>query len=246
MESIIASLATRHGLSKDEVLQEIESTFSRLISRWYRLEVMVFFREDLRLEAVVCNKVNGITLQRVFDLPAIFPRSTLRKYLEEQLAMAAVFKLVQRYKPFERQFVWGEVTGCDSEHNFYVETEIISGEWITGICPLNRIGLHERYSEQFHLLQRRAFHLRRVEPVIINGTPRTKVVLDRVSKTLTENLLRYHLGDGTERHEFRCVKRYVGHRSIILTTRKLPREAIVAVDRELKERVQVQIVKQLP
>ena len=46
--------------------------------------------------------------------------------------------------------------------------------------------------------------------------------------------------------KFRCLKRYVGHKSVVLATRKLPREVIIAVDRELKERVEVRIVKALP
>ncbi len=245
MQSIIASLAARHCLSRAEVLQEIESAFSIILSRWYRLEVMAFFGEDLRLEAVAYNTVGGVILQRVLDLPAILSRGTLRNYLEEHLNMAAVFKLVRRYKSFEKNLLWGEVTGCDPKYNLYVETEIIPSERIIAVCPLNRIGLHERFGGHFGVGQLRAFHLRRVEPVSLNGTPRLKVVLDRVSKTLVENLLRDHLEFDAERVKLRCVKRYVGHRSIILATRKLPREAIVAVDRELKERVQVQIVKQL-
>jgi hypothetical protein len=38
----------------------------------------------------------------------------------------------------------------------------------------------------------------------------------------------------------------VGHKSIVLATRRLPREAIVAVDRELREQMEVHIVKDLP
>ena len=246
MQSIIASLAARHGLSKAETLQEIESAFSSILSRWYRLEVMVYFREDLRLEAVAYNKVGGVILQRVLDLPAILSCGTLRNHLEEHLARAAVFKLVQHHKSFERKLVWGEVTGCDPEYNLYIETEIIPGERIIAVCPLNRIGLHERYGRHFGVGQLRAFHLRRVEPVSLNGTPRLKVVLDRVSKTLVETLLRDHLEFDAEQIKLRCVKRYVGHKSIVLATKQLRKKAIIAVDRELKERVQVQIVKQLP
>ena len=80
----------------------------------------------------------------------------------------------------------------------------------------------------------------------VNGTPRTKVILDRVSKTLTENLLRHHLGDSVELFQLRCLKRYVGHKSIVLTTRRLPKEVIIAVDRELRERIEVKIVKTMP
>ncbi len=79
----------------------------------------------------------------------------------------------------------------------------------------------------------------------MSGTPRLKVIVDRVSKTLVENLLRNQMGHGAEKVQFRCVKRYVGHKSIVLTTKPLPKTAIIAVDRELKERVQVKIVKSL-
>ena len=171
MESIIASLATRHGLSKDEVLREIESAFSTLFSGWYHVEVLVHIRKDLRLEAVAYNKVDGLILQRTLDLPTFFSRDTITQHLEHHLAKAAACKLVRRYKSFEKHLLWGEIVGFDPEENLYVETEIIPGETITGICPLNRIGLHERYSEQLHLWQRRAFHLRRVEPVVIERHP---------------------------------------------------------------------------
>ena len=63
---------------------------------------------------------------------------------------------------------------------------------------------------------------------------------------LFRSLLRHHLGDGAHRFHFRCLKRYVGHKSIVLTTKRLPREVIIAVDRELQERIEVRIVRTLP
>ena len=245
MHAIIAALVARHGLSRAEVLEEIEAAFSEALSRWYRLEVLVYVREDLRLEAVAYNRVSGVTMQKLVDLPALMHGASVTKALEQHLAMAAVRKLVRRYKICEKNLLWGEVMKPRPGQDMHVATEILPGEWITAVCPVNRIGLHERDSDRFRPGRRCAFHLRRVEPVMVNGTPRTKVILDRVSKTLTETLLRYHLGEAAHRYPFRCLKRYVGHKSIVLSTRKLPREAIIAVDRELRERVQVRIVRQL-
>jgi hypothetical protein len=167
-------------------------------------------------------------------------------FLEDHLATAAVIKQVRLLKGFERRLLWGEVVRNTAGYPLLVETEIIPDEPIIAVCPLNRIGLHERHAGRLQPGQRRAFHLRRAEPVLVKGTPRAKVVLDRVSKTLTENLLRYHLGDAAHRFQFRCLTRYVGHKSIVLTTRRLPREVIIAVDRELQERIEVRIVKALP
>ena len=246
MQSIILSLASRYALSPAEVIQEIESAFARQLSQWYRQEVMVFLREGMSLEVVTYGKKNGLPVQQILDLPAVLSRNQFKTILENHLATAAVIKQVRRLKGFERRLLWGEVVRNRAGDHLLVETEIISDEPIIATCPLNRIGLHERHAGRFQPGQRRAFHLRRIEPVLVNDTPRTKVILDRVSKTLTENLLRHYLGDRADRFHFRCLKRYVGHKSIVLTTRRLPREVIVAVDRELQERIEVRIIKALP
>ena len=246
MQSIILSLASRYALSTAEVIQVIESAFAHQLSQWYRQEVMVFLREGMQLEVVAYSKLNGLPVQQFFELPAVLSRNQFKTILENHLAMAAVVKQVRLLKGFERRLFWGEVIRNRACDHLLVETAIIPDEPIIAICPLNRIGLHERHAGRFQPGQRRAFHLRRIEPVLVNGTPRTKVVLDRVSKTLIENLLRHHLGDAAHRFQFRCLKRYVGHKSIVLTTRRLPREVIIAVDRELQERIEIQIVKALP
>ena len=246
MQSIILSLASRYALSTTEVIQEIESAFARQLSQWYRQEVMVFLREGTQLEVVAFGKRNGLPVQQILNLPAVLSRNQFKSILENHLATAAVIKQVRLLKGFERRLLWGEVVRNRVGDHLLVETEIIPDETIIATCPLNRIGLHERHAGRLQPGQRRAFHLRRIEPVLVNGTPRTKVVLDRVSKTLTENLLRHHLGDAAHRFHFRCLTRYVGHKSIVLATRRLPREVIIAVDRELQERIEVRIVKDLP
>jgi len=245
MQEIITAFVNQYGLTKAEVMAEIENAFSTLLSRWYRLPVMVFFRNDFRLEAVAYNDKGGIVMQRPIDLAEMKGRKTILRYLEDSLAKAAVLKETVVYKKLEKQLRWGEIIGRDLEGNFLLETEMIPGEAVIAICPLNRIGVHERNSDSFHVGQRRAFHLRLIEPVSVNGTSRLKVVMDRVSKTLVENLLKERLDGSTEKIKIRCLKRYVGHKSMVLTTRQLPKAAIIAVDRELKERVQVRIVKDL-
>jgi hypothetical protein len=246
MQSIILSLASRYALSTAEVIQEIESAFACQLSQWYRQEIMVFLREGMQLEVVAYSKLSGLPVQHLLDLPTVLSLHQFKTILENHLATAAVIKQVRQLKGFERRLVWGEVVRNRAGDHLLVETEIIPDEPIIATCPVNRIGLHERHAGRLQPGHRRAFHLRRIEPVLVNGTPRTKVVLDRVSKTLTENLLRYHLGDAAHRFNFRCLKRYVGHKSIVLTTRRLPREVIIAVDRELQERIEVRIVKALP
>jgi len=246
MKDIITLFTGKYGLTRPEVMTEIETVFSAILSRWFGMEVLAFFREDFKLEAIAYNGSGGAIMQQQVDLSEIRGRNTLLRQLEENLAKVVVLKQAVRYKAFEKELVWGEITAYDAEKNLYIETEPILGEKVIACCPLNRLGVHERNSPDFTVGRRRAFHLRQIEPVILNGTPRLKVVVDRVSKTLVEKLLKSQLGPRGEKIQIRCVKRYVGHKSIVLTTKRLPKSAIVAVDRELKERVQVKIVKSLP
>ncbi len=244
MQSIIASLASRHGLSRAEVLVEVESAFSTLLSRWYRRQVLVHFRQDLGLEAVAYARVNGIVHQRVIDLPALLGRARFSDFLEQRLETAGVCGQVRRYKPCEHNLLWGEIVGSDAEGNLRVVAEILPGEPVLALCPLNRIGVHERCTGGFQLGQRRAFHLRRVEAMERNGIARVQVVLDRVAKTLVEALLREQLGAEADRIRYHCLKRYVGHRSLVVTDQRLPKAAILSVDHELRERVEVRILRQ--
>lgn len=246
MQGIISSFTGKYGLTKTEVMTEIEAVFSTMLSRWYRLQVMVFFRADLGLEAVAYNESGGVIMQTSIDFCMIKGRKTLLRHLEDHLAKTAVLKETAIYKNYEKEWCWGEIVGRDQEGNLLVETKVVLSESVIAVCPLNRIGIHERNTVEFSLGRKRAFHLRRVEPVFLNGTPRLKVIVDRVSKTLVENLLKSHLGAEAEKIQVRCVKRYVGHKSIVLTTKPLPKRAIIAVDRELKERVQVKIIRALP
>jgi hypothetical protein len=245
MQNIIDLFAKQYGLTRSEVMAEIENVFSSVLSRWYRLEVMVFFRNDLQLEAVAYNKVNGVTMQRLIDLTEIRGPNTLRKHLEKSITRAAILKQTRYYKSYEKELCWGDIISHDSEQNIFVETEIIPGQIVTAVCPLNRIGLHERNSGNFSIGMRRAFHVRRIDPVLLGDTPRLKIVVDRVSKTLVETLLKNNLGPDAEKISLRCVKRYVGHKSFVLTNKRLPKSAIRAVTHELKERVQVNFVKKI-
>jgi len=246
MKDIITLFTGKYGLTRPEVMAEIETVFSVTLSRWYGIKVLAFFREDLQLEAVAYNNSGGVISQQQFNMTEIRGRNTLLRQLEEKLAKIVVIKQAVRYKSFERELVWGEITAYDAEKNLYIETEPIPGEKVIACCPLNRLGVHERNSLEFAIGRQRAFYLRKIEPVILNGTPRLKVVVDRVSKTLVEKLLKHQLGSRGEKIQIRCLKRYVGHKSMVLTTKRLPKSAIIAVDRELKERVQVKIVKSLP
>lgn len=241
--NLLPALAEKYALSNPEVMAEIESTFSAVLSHLYHVEVVVFFTEEFQLQAVAYEKRSGVIHQRLLEIPTMLNKTSMTRHLQHSLAKAEVIRQAHRYKPQAGTLLWGEVADRDSERNIYISTEIFGGEQVLAVCPANRVGLHERYRRSFRIGDTRAFHLRLVEPVLLHGTPRLKIVVDRVSKTLVETLLGSFLDGERKRVNIRCVKRYVGHKSIVLVDRMLPRTVIKAVDRELRERVEVHIVK---
>ena len=243
MQEIIPLFTQKYGLTTNEVIAEIEKVLSTILSRWYRCEVMVIFRHDLQLEAVAYNKRDGVILQKSIDLTTIRGENSLKRHLEYSLFQAAVLKQTKQYKCYEKEIRWGEITAIDDDRNYHVEIEIIPGKTVTAICPLNRVGLHDQNAPYFSVGKKRAFHIRRVDPVLLNGTPRLKVIVDRVSKSLVEALLREQLGFAAEDITIRCIKRFVGHKSFVLTSKKLPKAAIIAVTKELGETMEVRFLK---
>ena len=245
MQEIISLFTRKYGLTRSEVIVEIEKIFSEILSRRYRCEVMAVLQHDLQLVVVAYTGAGGTVQQRVIELNNIRGWNTIRRHLEKTLLKASVLKETRQYKYYEQELRWGEIIAIDAERNYHVELEVIPGETVTAVCPLNRVGLHERSSGNFSIGEKRAFHVRRVDPVFLNGTPRLKVVVDRVSKTLVEGLLKEQLGYSAENMAIRCTRRFVGQKSFVVTSRRIPKPAIMAVTRELNEHMQVRIDRNL-
>jgi len=245
MQESISLFTEKYGLTRSEVIVEIEKVFSEVFSQRYGFEVMVVLQPDDHLEAVAYNRVDGVLLQKSIDVTRIRGWNTIKKHLEKNLQKASVLKQTRQYKYYERELRWGEITAIDIEKNYHVEVEIVPGETVTALCPFNRVGLHERSTDDFSIGEKRAFHVRWVDSVILHGTPRLKVMVDRVSKTMVETLLKEQIGFSARKMRIRCTKRYVGQKSFVIVSRRIPKSAIVAVTRELNEHIQVRVDKNL-
>jgi len=79
MEKIITSFSNKYAISRNEIITEIESVFSSLLSQFYRMEVVVFFREDLRLEAIGYGRAGGMIIQTPIDISGIKNFPALKK-----------------------------------------------------------------------------------------------------------------------------------------------------------------------
>lgn len=237
-QDIIRSFVDKYGLSRGQVIAEIEKTFSSMLSQWHRKNVVAMFSDD-RLMALGYHENIGVVEQTLIELSTMRGWNTIKRILENNLSKAACLQVVARYKRIEREMRWGKIITQKSDGGFYVEIEIENERPVIAVCPGNHVGVHER--DELMVGQRRAFHLRRVEPVFLKNTPRIKVSVDRVSKTLVENLLRSQV----EKRDviIHCLTRYVGHKSFVESSAFLPKKVILAVSRELNEHIQVRVVR---
>ncbi len=219
-------------------MAEIEKTFSTMLSKWHGQETVVLFGDD-QLMALGYHATSGIVKQTPIELSTMRGWNTIKRLLDKNLAKAACLKEVASYKRKERQMRWGEIIKKQADGSFYVEIEIETGTPIIAFCSRNHIGLHEH--DRLNVGMRRAFHLRRIDPVYLHYIPRVKVVVDRVSKTLVENLLLSQLQKRNV--EIHCLNRYVGHKSFVESSVFLPKKIILAAAHELNEHIQVKVVK---
>jgi len=103
MQEAISLFTRKYGLTRSEVIAEIEKIFSEIFSRRYGLEVMVMLQPDEHLEAVAYNRVDGVLLQKSIDVTRIRGWNTIKKHLKKNLQKASVLKQTRQYKYYERE-----------------------------------------------------------------------------------------------------------------------------------------------
>lgn len=236
-QDIISSFVNKHGLSRGQVVAEIEKTFSSMLSQWHKQNVVAMF-SDNQLAAIGYHHNSAEMIQVPIELSTMRGWNTIKRILDKNLSKAACLESVKRYKQKEHCTYWGEIIKKDNKSNFVVEIEIEPGDVVYATCLSNHLGVHER--DIVTTGQKRAFHIRKIDPVIKNNIPRAKILVDRVSKYLVEGLLRSKL-DST--FNIRCTKRYVGQKSFVESNAFIPKPVILGVSRELNEHIQVKVKK---
>lgn len=234
---IISSFVDKYGLSRGQVIAEIEKTFSSMLSRWHGQNVVVMFGDD-QLTAFGYHHNSAEMVQVPIELTTMRGWNTIRRILDKNLGRAACMQEVAKYKHKEHGLFWGEIIKKNNDFSLSVEIEIEPGTPMVTTCLANHIGVHER--EKIIVGQRRAFHLRRVDPIRLNGTPRIRILVDRVSKNMVSGLLRSQLNGAIK---IRCLKRYVGRKSFVESSGFIPKKVILDASRELGEHIQVKIRK---
>ncbi len=240
MKGIILQLSQKYYLTYSEVISEIESVFSSILSRWHKTEVIAIVNDDYKLEAVAYHNVNGILSQQEIDVAKMRGWNFLKQKLEISLAQYALMKQTREYKGYEHEIRLGEVVKVSADSVFLIEIELVPGEVVIASCPSYLVGIHER--NQLRIGTKKYFHIRKVDPVMLEETPRLNVIVDRVSKNLTRRLIEQQIeGHLIDDVVVKCVKRFVGKKSFVEASRKIPKTSILAVKEELGEHIEVKV-----
>lgn len=244
-EKILTAFVDQYGLPRSTVLEVIVNTLSHILGRWHRMEVMVIYSEG-RLQAVGYSPFHGGLKDHDIDLRTMRGWNTIKRLIDQAMTRAVCLKEARAFKDQEHELRWGEILK-HLEDGLLVEVVMDDGQAILAECPYSRIGVHERHSEAFQRGAKRAFHLRRIDPILLNGTPRLRITLDRQSKRLPESLLRERLiahGVRMTGLSLFCEKRIVGMKTIIRVNRPIPRDPIIETAGELNgERIKIKVDK---
>lgn len=239
--NIIDEFVDKYGFPRKHVIDEIEKVFSSMLSRWYRMNVAVLY-SDSRLCAFGYSKVAGSYVQREFDLQKAKPKGweTIKRIIEQNMLRAACREEYYLLKNV-RTMGWGRISDIDPGNKLVVQLELAKKFEIYAECPITRIGRHERQTAAFAVGEKRAFWVRVIHPVTLNGTPRISVTLNRTSKHLPEMLLMEKLKD--QELTVKCSRRYPGQKSFMVSNKYIPKNAILEVENELQEYIEVKYEK---
>lgn len=246
----IAELTREYGLQEFEVIATIEELFSQHLSRWHKQTVLVRILEDYTLDATVFNSLTGNLESRKVTANSLKINSakgfnSIRRQIAKLLYRKATIKEVSLYRQFLHEIVNGEVALVDKiTGRLYVEIELQRGVPLTAICEYQYQTPYMKKNAHYLIGEKMDFHLNKVEMVEFQGVPQINVYLDRTSRILVTKLLKRELNGSAATTRLTCVKRIAGGYSLVLSNQKLPKEAILAVDRELKEKITVFATKE--
>lgn len=245
IKKLITELTREYRLHEYEVISTLEDLFSRHLSRWLAESVLVRILEDYTFDATALNPLTGNLESRKVTASSLKINSakgfnSIRKQITKLLCMKATLGEAAIYKQFLHDVVRGEIALVDkATGRLYVEIELCKGDLITAICEYQHQTPHMKKNAHYLVGEKMDFHLFKIEVVELQGVPRINVYVDRTSRILVTKLLKRQLNGSAARTRVTCVKRIVGGYSLILSNQRLPHEAIVAVDRELRERIRV-------
>lgn len=237
ISGIIDEFVAKYGFSRKRVITEIEKTFSIMLSRWYRMEVIALYSKG-KLIVFGYVKSEGCYVQKGINFTSknLKGWNTLKRLIKQNMARAASCEQYYLHRN-AGTMGWGTVVKIVPGEKLFVHLESMNGLEVYANCPLAGIGIYERLNGNFAVGRKRAFGVKAIHPVTVNGVARISIELSRTVKHLPALLLTEQVRNRQTR--IRCVKRFPGKKSFVISNRFVPKSMILKIEDELHEHIQV-------
>lgn len=227
----------RLGLESEEAHDAVEYGICAALSRLYRGKFLVAWNGNGRVDAVALRS-DGVMAPVDWDKLSRKARRVVIHFVETELTRRQALKDAKRLKHAQNSLVVGEVLQSCAD-SVLVEVTLGKGwseEKVVGVLPLREQPCHERgLYFRGKTMRFMVISLRPVEGE--TGICALRTVLSRRSKKLPA----LHLRELTDIPDIVCTERIPGAYSNIITPKRLPKDTIVQVVREYKERLNVRI-----
>lgn len=241
MEKIsVTDLCSKHRLSEDAVIEEVENELSRILMKCLGYDVQVAFNSGSKSFEVFGFPRIRSEVQSIKIIPKGLSRSSLRwmlQNLEQVLDKRRVLELFDMVRPYEHSVKQGIIYRI-VKGDWYVDLmDIIPGETPIAICKRRAQPPRERTLVRGG--EALWFYIIKILPVIDEGVVRLEIRLSRNSRALVVGLLRMYLDENGDlsNWQLRCTRRIAGAYSHVEANQKLPRPAIQFAAAALGEHV---------
>ena len=236
------NLLVKYGLLEDDAASAIEEAISNVLSRAFKMDVSVHIDVGLEILALAraCIGSQDPEPIEIANISRQLKRQ-IRYQIERELEKRQSLREWDLLRSMRGLPIAGEVMKVARDGNVTVALEVedhFRSLILTGTCASRQIPLKERGLLQIGT--KRTFLVTSVLPVREKDKSKVLIRLSRTSRALPASLLRETTGEAS----IRCRRRIAGAFSEIETTRRIPKEAIQAVGKELGERIIVRVVAQ--
>lgn len=233
-------LLTKYGLPEDDAARAIEEAISLVLSRTFKMDVLVRVGVGLEIVALAKARIDSQDPEpiEIANISRQLKRQ-IRYQVERELEKRQSLREWDLLRSMRGRHVAGEVRKVSKDGDATIALEVedhFRSLILTGTCFARQIPPKERGCLQIGT--KRTFLVTSVLPVLEKDKSKVLIRLSRTSRALPASLLRETTGEAS----IRCRRRIAGAFSEIETSRRIPKEAIQAVGKELGERIIVRVV----
>jgi hypothetical protein len=243
-QQYLAELARGYATSGFAVLDTVERVMGEILGTRYRREEIRVRIDSVTLEVVITaySQTQG-GHQRTIALSSLTGVRNLQKHIGQALENQHTMVMARQLEAYCKGGVYqGVVRRVAASGGLWAELALNEGVRPLGWCGPD----HQLRQEVGHVRvgQRLSFYLKRVETLLLDGTVRLHLVLDRRCKALLQKLFLHQMKPYKPQIKVTCRNRRAGTLSELWSNEFIPKTVRDEISRELGgEKIQIYVGK---